>query len=221
MHAWEQPLATLRLRASTSNSIPLQTLKCGRTAHSTSASRCSLNVVPGVAWPDPPSTKTLCYQSSRLGYCTFCKTPDILQQGLSAWMQSVDVWRWTRGKTAVILRTDERCIAVTWITFPNFSIWPRPKLNAVLWLLGHMTHYVTDTTGHLTFLDYTDFLRQDRWKLHLWNKRQGCNRKYYCWHNCLLSVWLSESQCVRPSCASRDHVSKVTSDPSLCVNQLQ
>jgi hypothetical protein len=65
-----------------------------------------------------------------------------------------------------MLRVDLRYILPEWTTGPAFLHWPAQKQAAVLWVLAHLVHYRLQAQRRLSFLDYMDFLRRDRWKLY-------------------------------------------------------
>lgn len=55
--------------------------------------------------------------------------------------KTADIWRWTKDSIAFILHTNFLDFPAAW------AIWPKPKHNTVLWILGHMVHYVIDNRG--------------------------------------------------------------------------
>ena len=65
-----------------------------------------------------------------------------------------------------------------WLTCPTFLFWPRPKHQTVLWITGHVVHYIITRRRALKLLDYMDFMGRSRWR-----KRQRTSGNY-------LSDWL-------------------------------
>jgi hypothetical protein len=56
------------------------------------------------------------------------------------------------------------------LLFPTFSVWPRPRVSAIIWIVRRMTLYVLSRRRLITFTDYVNFLRRSRWQAYLWPK---------------------------------------------------
>jgi hypothetical protein len=103
--------------------------------------------------------------------CGKCGRQDTLQHRLTQCGNATGIWQWTREKMACILQTDPRNIPPDWLTRPSFLTWPRTRQVALLWILAHMTYYVTQHKDRLSLMDYADFLRRARWKAYNDNHR--------------------------------------------------
>jgi hypothetical protein len=62
------------------------------------------------------------------------------------------------------------CHPATWL-FPNMSIWPSPKHEAILWVIDHMIYFVINHRTAITYFNYTDFMHWNRWRTSMWRKR--------------------------------------------------
>ena len=73
-----------------------------------------------------------------------------------------------------ILRIDPAHIPPDWTTRPQFRLWTPQGHLAVLWILAQMVWYRIKESRACTEQDYSDFLRQTRWKAYQ-NKHRRTN----------------------------------------------
>jgi len=52
-----------------------------------------------------------------------------------------DMWRWTRVRMAVILRSNAYLISNGWPLRPQFNLSPRQRHGAVLWMLAYFVYF--------------------------------------------------------------------------------
>jgi len=55
---------------------------------------------------------------------------------------------------------------------PSVPIWPRPKLQAALWIVLHVIHCIVTRRWALGLLDFIVIMRRLSWNVHRWGKRQ-------------------------------------------------
>jgi hypothetical protein len=97
--------------------------------------------------------------------CPRCNTPDTLAHRITECGDGKRQWAWTRMRLAVILRTDQRHIPVSWLLRPAFRLWPAPRHRAVLWLLATFVEYRMGRTLTLSLQNYIDFLAREKIRL--------------------------------------------------------
>jgi hypothetical protein len=103
--------------------------------------------------------------------CIKCTQVDTLTHRMTSRGDAAAVWNWARVRVATMVRTEPRNVPASGLTFRNFDISPRPKHNAVLWIIANMVRY-TDTSRKMTsYVEYMDYMRQARWKTYRWRKR--------------------------------------------------
>jgi hypothetical protein len=62
-----------------------------------------------------------------------------------------------------------------WLLLRSITLWPKPKQNATLCILGHVVRYTIQS--HLSLMiRYSDFLRRFRCKIYLWHNRRSTMR---------------------------------------------
>jgi hypothetical protein len=103
------------------------------------------------------------------GNCQHCGRSDTIHHRFTTCTHTQAIWKWTQLRIAYFLRTAPAEIRDTWITFPDFRIYPPQRHNAVVWLIGHMLGYAYDNLL-LTQQDYVDFLRRARKKTYQQNQ---------------------------------------------------
>ena len=103
--------------------------------------------------------------------CQACGVMDTPIDRLTQCGEAAKVWDWTRKRIVFFLRTDPKAIPTTWLLYPDFWLWPPPKHNATLWILGHMVYYSLHGRIALSVIDYLDFMTRMRWKTYQWAKR--------------------------------------------------
>jgi hypothetical protein len=79
--------------------------------------------------------------------CSICNHKDTLQYRMIECGEGRDQWKWTRGRLAIILRTDTCWLPDDWLYRPQFQIWPPQRHRAVLWILAHFVAFQTQTKG--------------------------------------------------------------------------
>jgi len=73
--------------------------------------------------------------------CPHCDQPDTLIHRLTKCSEGAGIWRWTRFRTAIILRTDPQHTLMEWTVRPSFQFWPPQRHGAILWILAQMLYY--------------------------------------------------------------------------------
>ena len=96
--------------------------------------------------------------------CPRCGGRDTLIHRLTECHDAAAIWKWTRERLAMMMRTNPRYIPPEWTIRPDCTIWPPQRRGAILWLVAHMVHYCIHHRQKLTCADYADFLRRARWK---------------------------------------------------------
>jgi hypothetical protein len=110
--------------------------------------------------------------------CMTCGQTDTILHRVLSCANARNIWIWTRFRIALMLRVDPRHVPFTWLLFLAMQIWPPPRHNAVLWVLGHMVHYKTKEHPTLVMQDYIDFMRRSRWKIYQWDGRKRLYGNY-------------------------------------------
>ena len=98
--------------------------------------------------------------------CPHCGRVDTLSHRLTDCSAGNDIWRWTQGQLAAVLRTHPCHIPKDWPLRPHFSLWPPQRHGAVLWILAHFVFYRVQHVTMPTLQDFADFMRRARWKTH-------------------------------------------------------
>jgi hypothetical protein len=83
------------------------------------------------------------------------------------------IWNWTRARMAAILRTHPSTTPEEWTVIPTYHLWPSQKQTAITWIIAHFVYYRLQTHRRQSLIDYLDFLRRARWKVHH-NTRRNC-----------------------------------------------
>jgi hypothetical protein len=96
--------------------------------------------------------------------CKRCNEQDTLIHRITGCEESRHIWNGTRRRIACYLRTDIREMTGNWVRFPDFTLWPQQRHNATIW-------YIIANNAPPTKMDYMDFMRRARWKVH--NRRKG------------------------------------------------
>jgi hypothetical protein len=73
-----------------------------------------------------------------------------------------------------------RHVPFTWLLIPALHLWPPPRQNAILWLLGHLVSYTLQDHPTLELQDCIDFLRRSRWKTYLGSAHKGVRELSRC-----------------------------------------
>jgi hypothetical protein len=75
--------------------------------------------------------------------CKYCGQPDTLQHHITECNEGTDIWRWTRARLAIILRTNPIYISPEWTIRPQFHFFPPPtqRQGAILWVLAHLVYF--------------------------------------------------------------------------------
>ena len=110
--------------------------------------------------------------------CSTCGQTDTTLHRVMSCLGAREVWIWTRFRLALMLRLDPRHVPFTWVLFPALNIWPPPRQNAILWVLGHMDYFTLQDHPALELQDYIDFLRRPRWKTCRWCQRNKVYGNY-------------------------------------------
>jgi hypothetical protein len=111
------------------------------------------------------------------GHCQHCGQSDTIYHRFTSCTYTQAIWEWTRLRIACFLRTAPAEIRDTWITFPDFKLYPPQRHNAVVSMIGHMLGYEYDNFL-LTQHDYVDFLRRARKKTYQQHQRPTSCGKY-------------------------------------------
>ena len=98
--------------------------------------------------------------------CKICQERDTLIHRLTGCKETKKIWNWTQNRIAWYLRTNPKEVQEKWVTFPDYTLWPRQRHNATTWILGHMMWYVTANMTTPTLMDYMDYMKRTRWKVH-------------------------------------------------------
>jgi hypothetical protein len=75
-------------------------------------------------------------------------------------------WEWTRGRLALMLRTDRRWIPTEWLLRPQFRLWPPPRHRAVSWTLATFIEFRSQRGVLLTLSDLHYFFKRAKTKLY-------------------------------------------------------
>lgn len=110
--------------------------------------------------------------------CVLYTQKDTLIHRIISCGDTAVIWHWTRARVALLLQTSPLYVPDPWLVFPNFSLWPRPKHHAVLWLVAHMVHYTITSRKVTSFIDCMDFMRKGGRKTYMWRKRTVTYRNY-------------------------------------------
>jgi hypothetical protein len=97
------------------------------------------------------------------GNCQYCGTRDTLIHRFTECNEAKMIWSWMQKSVACYLRMNSWHVPNTWITLPDFEIYPLQRNNATISMIGHMLGYVYDNPS-LTLQDFLDFLKRARWK---------------------------------------------------------
>ena len=74
-------------------------------------------------------------------HCTHCGQLDTLSHCLIDCGAGKEMWRWTQGQLATMLRTHPYCIPDDWPLRPCFRLCPPQRHGAVLWVLAYFVYY--------------------------------------------------------------------------------
>ena len=105
--------------------------------------------------------------------CRNCGKKYTIEQRIVDCGEGVQMWTWTKKQIAQILKTDPSNIPESWITCPQFTLWPPQRNRAVLWLLTNITTFRTQSQSNLTLQDFLEFLKRTSWKLHQTARRSA------------------------------------------------
>jgi hypothetical protein len=97
------------------------------------------------------------------GNCQYCGTRDTIIHRFTECIEAKIIWSWIQKNVACYLRMNSWHVPNTWITLPDFEIYPLQRHNATIWMIGHMIGYIYDNPS-LTQQDFLDFLKRTRWK---------------------------------------------------------
>jgi hypothetical protein len=103
--------------------------------------------------------------------CQKCRVLDTPIHRLTQRGEAKEVWEWTRKRIALCQRTDPTAVPLTWLLFAAFSLWPKPKHSARLWILRYMVYHSLNRSNALSLIDYLEFQRRMSWKTYQWPKR--------------------------------------------------
>jgi hypothetical protein len=103
--------------------------------------------------------------------CQKCGVMDTPIHHLRQCGEAAEIRDWTRKRIELFHRIYPMAIPLTWLLFPDFRLWPPPKHNATLSILGHMVYCRFNGGKALSLIDYLDFLHRMRWKTYQWPKR--------------------------------------------------
>jgi hypothetical protein len=103
--------------------------------------------------------------------CRYCDNKDTLQHRITECGNGKSIWKWTRQKLALMLRTVPEQSPSEWIIRPHFTMWPPARRRAVLWVLANVVYFRTQMQRELTLQDLLDFLKRAKWKM--------CQRRNY------------------------------------------
>jgi len=120
----------------------------------------------------PTNDRLAKIQRSESNQCPHCNQPDTLIHRLTECSEGTDIWKWTRFRKAIILRTDPQHIQPEWIVRPSFHFWPPQRQGAILWILAHMVYYRIQHRNRLSPIDYADFMRRAPWKAYQTARRR-------------------------------------------------
>jgi hypothetical protein len=98
--------------------------------------------------------------------CSQCQAKDTLQHHLLECGDGQQIWRWTQGRIAIMLRMNAKNIPGKWTMCPNIRIWPPTWHRALLWMIAQLVTYRTQQRHKLTWQDYYDFLQRTKRKLY-------------------------------------------------------
>jgi len=79
-------------------------------------------------------------QRSATNQCQHWVRPDTLIRALTECSEGPDIWRCTRSRLAIILRTDPQFILPKWTVRPSFHLWPPQRQRGILWILLHVVY---------------------------------------------------------------------------------
>jgi len=99
-------------------------------------------------------------------HCTHCGQIDTLSRRLIDCGAGKEMWRWTQGHLATMLRTNHSCIPDDWPLRPCFSFWPPQTHGVLLCVLAYFVYYRVQYSTTPTLQDFADFMRRARWKAH-------------------------------------------------------
>jgi hypothetical protein len=102
--------------------------------------------------------------------CRYCHK-DTLQHRLTECGDGKCIWKCTRQKLALMLRTVPERIPSEWLLRPCFTMWPPTRRRAVLWMLAGVVYFRTQMQRELTLQNLLDFLKWAKWKM--------CQRRNY------------------------------------------
>jgi len=94
--------------------------------------------------------------------CSYCDQTDTLTHRITECNVGKDMWNWTRGRLAMILRTKLHHIPDDWPLRPHFHTWPPQRHGAVLRILAHLVYFRTQQRLQPTLQVYVDFMRRAR-----------------------------------------------------------
>ena len=91
--------------------------------------------------------------------CKYCGKPDTLQHRINECSEGTDIWRWTRTRLAIILRTNPIYISPEWAIRPHFHFRP-PSGREQFYGCSHIWY----TSEYNNNDDYADYMGRARWK---------------------------------------------------------
>ena len=95
--------------------------------------------------------------------------------------EGTEIWRWTRFRIAIILRTDPQHIQTEWTVRPSFHFWPPQRHGAILCILTHVLYRIQHR-NRVSPTDFAYFMRRARWKAYHTAPRQeklGITWRYF------------------------------------------
>jgi hypothetical protein len=110
--------------------------------------------------------------------CRHCDRQDTLLDRLTECGEGEQIWKGTRQKLAVILRTIPGRIPSEWLLRPHLKIWPPTRRRTVQWIIANVVFLRTQIQRERSLQDTIDFLRRSKWKLYKKRHRRGCVANY-------------------------------------------
>ena len=108
----------------------------------------------------PTNDRLAKIQRSESNQCPHCDQPDTLIHRLTECSEGADIWRWTRFRIAIILRTDQQNILTEWSH--SFHFRPPQRHGAILWILAHILYYPIQLRNQVSPTDYVDVMLRAR-----------------------------------------------------------
>jgi hypothetical protein len=110
--------------------------------------------------------------------CRHCEKQDTLLHWLTECGEGEQIWKWTRQKLALILRTIPGRLPSEWLLRPHFQIWPPTRRRAVQLIIANVVLLGTQIQRELSLKDTIAFLRRSKWKLYKKRNRTECVANY-------------------------------------------